>query len=263
MRFCSLGSGSSGNATLVEHCEAGITTRVLLDCGLPLKILTERLMQRGMTLACIDAVFITHEHSDHIGCARQLAAQHPTPIWMSRGTYHAIGQPDFQGCVHFAKDGHALAIGSLMLHPFSVPHDAKEPLQVVVASDAKRLALLTDLGHVSRHVLDHLVDLDALILECNHDPEMLQQSKYPPFLKQRVAGDYGHLSNTQAIACLADIASPRLRHVVAGHLSEQNNTEAIVRHQLMQFASQCVANSQASMSITMANADRGFDWIEL
>jgi phosphoribosyl 1,2-cyclic phosphodiesterase len=263
VRFCSLGSGSAGNATLVEHGSQGVMTRILLDCGMPLKHLAERLVQRGLTLASIDAVFITHEHSDHIGCARQLVAQVSIPLWMSRGTYHAIGRPDLRDSLRFARDGDTIEIGSLTLHPFAVPHDAKEPLQVIVASDAKRLGLLTDLGHVSRHVLDHLVDLDGLILECNHDLEMLLQSKYPPFLKQRVGGDYGHLSNQQALACLAGIASPKLRHVVAGHLSEQNNTEAIVRNDLMQLASQWSTNGSASISITIANAQSGFEWIEL
>lgn len=259
MRFCSLGSGSSGNATLVEHSEAGIVTRVLLDCGLPLKHLADRLARKGLAMSQVDAIFITHEHSDHVGSVQQFVAQNPVPIWMSRGTYHAIGRPSVGPTLRFAQCGHTIAIGSLSLHPFAVPHDAKEPLQVVVASRAHKLGLLTDLGHVSRHVVAQLGDLDALILECNHDPESLRSSKYPPFLKQRISGDYGHLSNEQAAACLALIAHAGLRHVVAAHLSAQNNHAEWVRRDL----DLAMSPWRASMHLTIANAETGSEWIEL
>lgn len=259
MRFCSLGSGSSGNATLVEHYETGIATRVLLDCGLPLKHLAERLAHKGLTMVDIDAVFITHEHSDHVGSVQQFVAQHPVPIWMSRGTYHSIGRPRIGPSLNFAQCGDAIAIGSLSLHPFIVPHDAKEPLQVIVASGTHKLGLLTDLGHVSRHVVNQLSNLDALILECNHDPESLRSSKYPAFLKQRISGDYGHLSNEQAATCLALIAHAGLRHVVAAHLSEQNNHADWVRRDL----DRAMRPWHPSMHLTIANAEAGFEWIEL
>jgi phosphoribosyl 1,2-cyclic phosphodiesterase len=235
------------------------TTRVLLDCGLPLKHLTDRLAIKGLTTASIDAVFITHEHSDHIGSARQLIAQTQIPLWMSRGTYHALGQPDALPSLQFARDGVPISVGSLTLHPFSVPHDAKEPLQVVVASGAHKLGLLTDLGHVSPYVLSQIVALDALILECNHDPDLLANSRYPPFLKTRVGGDYGHLSNQQAAACLMHIAHPNLRHVIAGHLSEQNNTEDAVRGSM----TEALAAWGSTLNLTLADAESGFDWIEL
>jgi phosphoribosyl 1,2-cyclic phosphodiesterase len=159
----------------------------------------------------------------------------------------------------FARDGESIVLGSLTLHPFSVPHDAKEPLQVVVASTEHTLGLLTDLGHVSPHVLAQLVGLDALILECNHDTEMLHKSKYPPFLKTRVGGNYGHLSNEQAVACLTEVAHPNLRYVVAGHLSEQNNCAEIVLNGLTMAASAL----NLAIHITIANAENGFDWIAL
>jgi phosphoribosyl 1,2-cyclic phosphodiesterase len=186
-------------------------------------------------------------------------AQHSVPLWMSRGTYHAIGRPDLDANLCFAKDGDVIAIGSLTLHPFCVPHDAKEPLQVMVASPMHKLGLLTDLGHISQHVARQLADVDALILEFNHDLAMLSHSKYPPFLKQRVGGDYGHLSNDQAMQFLMQIASKKLRHVVAGHLSEQNNQEAIVQSDFMQI----MKNLDMGTKITIANAEEGFDWIDL
>lgn len=258
MRFCSLGSGSSGNATLVEATRANLTTRVLIDCGLPLKQLHERLAQQGLSLDKIDAVFITHEHSDHAGCVRQLAQQQRIPIWLSRGTYVAIGAPDLAGQERFAFDGEPVAVGALELHPFTVAHDAREPLQLAISSGERRLGLLTDLGHVTRHVHDRLQNLHALILEFNHDERLLQASKYPPFLKQRIAGNYGHLSNTQASHLLRAVLHPELHHVIAAHLSEQNNRPELVLEHLT-----AATQMQERCHIQIANAQAGFDWIEL
>jgi phosphoribosyl 1,2-cyclic phosphodiesterase len=257
LRFCSLGSGSSGNASLVESTTDRGVSRVLLDCGMPLKHLEERLALRKLRLKDVDAVFVTHEHSDHIGCARQLAVQSRIPIWMSRGTYHAIGRPDLHGQLRFASDQTPISIGSLRLHPFTVAHDAKEPLQLRVTSGEKSLGLLTDLGHVTPHTLAQLQQLDAIILECNHDATLLSQSRYPPFLKERIMGRFGHLSNQQAAAVLAQIRHPHLMYVVAAHLSEQNNTPELVRLELT-----TVLPDRCS-SVVIADAVLGFDWLQL
>ena len=257
MRITSLGSGSSGNATLVE-VRSGLTfTRLLIDCGLPYKHLEERLARRGLALQDLDAVFVTHEHSDHVGCARQLALQAHLKILMSRGTYAAMGSPDLEGRLQFAFDGEPLLLKDLTLKPFTVAHDAKEPLQLSLTDGDKRFGLLTDLGHVTPYVTAQLQNLDAVVLEFNHDVNLLQASKYPPFLKQRISGDYGHLSNEQARGLLQAIAHPRLTHVVAAHLSEQNNSPERVA-QILASALQGL-NCQA----TLADAEFGFDWIEV
>ena len=129
LRFKNLGSGSTGNATLVQA--HGIRrVQVLIDCGLALKLLSERLQQAGLDEQSLDAIFITHEHADHIGCARQFALRHRVPVWMSRGTYAALGSPDFDGLLRLAADGQAIDLGELELRPFTVPHDAREPLQL-------------------------------------------------------------------------------------------------------------------------------------
>lgn len=224
---------------------------------MPYKHLDERLARRGLTFGDLNAVFVTHEHSDHVGCARQLALQEKLPLLMSRGTYAAIGSPDLGGGIQFARDGELIALNDLCITPFTVAHDAKEPLQLTATNGDKRFGLLTDLGHVSAYVVQQMQHLDAVVLEFNHDESMLQASKYPPFLKQRIAGDYGHLSNQQSFNFLQAISHQGLRNVVAAHLSEQNNHPELVR-ELMTSALQGL-----NCTSIAADAVSGFDWIEI
>ena len=229
----------------------------MIDCGLPFKHLEERLAKRALTFKDIDAVFVTHEHSDHVGCARQLAVQERLPIWLSRGTYAAMGSPDLAGYQRFAYDDEPITVRDLSLHPFTVAHDAKEPLQLVVTDGDKRFGLLTDLGHVTSHVINRMQNLHAIVLEYNHDEALLQASKYPLFLKQRISGRYGHLSNAQAADLLQAILHKGLRHVVAAHLSEQNNHPELVRQVLMP------AVQSLACEIHIADAESGFDWLQI
>jgi phosphoribosyl 1,2-cyclic phosphodiesterase len=203
---------------------------LLVDCGLGIRELDKRLRAAGMLAEQIDAVFITHEHGDHIGCARALALRERIPVYMSEGTYAALGQPDFDGLLRLACDGLAFEVGELQVRPFTVPHDAREPLQLTCTDGAVRLGVVTDLGHVTAHVTQQLAECATVLLECNHDEEMLRTSSYPAFLKRRVGGPYGHLANGAAAALARSLlASGRLRQVVAGHLSEQNNKPELVR----------------------------------
>jgi phosphoribosyl 1,2-cyclic phosphodiesterase len=234
IRFKSLGSGSSGNATVVQaRCGTGLT-HLLVDCGLGIRELDKRLAAAGMLADQIDAIFITHEHGDHIGCARQLAVRERIPVYMSEGTYAAIGQPDFDGLLRIACDGAVIDLGGMQVRPFTVPHDAREPLQLTCTDGDIRFGVLTDLGHVTAHVTQELTGCATLLLECNHDEQMLQGGSYPPFLKRRVGGGWGHLANSAA-ASLAQslLAAGALRQVVAAHLSEQNNTPELARQALV------------------------------
>jgi phosphoribosyl 1,2-cyclic phosphodiesterase len=254
IRFKSLGSGSSGNATVVQaRCGAQVT-HLLVDCGLGIRQLDARLGQAGMLAEQIDAIFITHEHADHIGCARQLALRERIPVWMSRGTYTAIGEPDFEGLLRIALDCVDVGIGALQVRPFTVPHDAREPLQLTCSDGAVRLGVLTDLGHASTHVLEQLAGCDSLMLECNHDPALLAASNYPPFLKRRVGGAWGHLANEDA-AAIAQALLPRgLKQVMAAHLSEQNNRADIVRTVL------ATALAWDEAAILVADGPNGSGW---
>lgn len=257
MRFCSLGSGSAGNATLIEAGGGTTRTRLLVDCGFSLKELEQRLARAGLAPADLDAVFVTHEHGDHIGCAVTLARTHQLPVWMSRGTWQAAGTPDLGGLLRFARDGAGIDLGDLQLMPYTVPHDAREPLQLRCTDGAGVLAVLTDAGSSTPHLLDHLRHCDAILLECNHDPELLAASSYPASLKARIGGAHGHLSNATAAAILAAALHDGLRHVVAAHLSEQNNRPELAR------AAMAGACGGAPEDIVVADAAIGFDWLDV
>ncbi|MFM9427615.1 phosphoribosyl 1,2-cyclic phosphodiesterase [Variovorax sp. GrIS 2.14] len=257
LRFRSLGSGSTGNATLVEATSAGRTSRLLVDCGFALRHLDARLARAGLAAADIDGVFITHEHGDHIGCAHALSRRNRIPVWMSEGTWLATGARDFEGRLHFALDGNDIAIGEIHVQPFTVPHDAKEPLQLRCSDGARHLGVLTDLGHATPHVMQRLIGLHAMLLEFNHDSDLLAGSAYPPFLKHRVGGNYGHLSNAAAAAIARAVHHDGLRHVLAAHLSEQNNRPDIVRRVLAE-----ALGAQEHEMLT-ATAVEGSGWLDV
>jgi phosphoribosyl 1,2-cyclic phosphodiesterase len=223
LRFKNLGSGSSGNATVVEASAGGRPTRLLVDCGLGPRALATRLGLAGLATDDLDAIFVTHEHSDHIGSACKIALRHRIPLWMSHGTYAAIGAPELDGLLRIARDGESIALDALQLRPFTVPHDAREPLQLRASDGARCLGILTDLGHATTHVLDQLAGCRTMLLECNHDPDLLADSPYPLFLKRRVGGSHGHLANHRAAGIAAALAPHGLQQIVGAHLSRQNN----------------------------------------
>ena len=232
MRFASLGSGSEGNCLIVEASDGAAVTRVMLDCGFGLRDAELRLARLGLEPDDIDAIVVTHEHGDHIGGVPRFARKYGMPVWMTYGTYVAsgLGASAKPGARADAPqvlliDHHAsFSVGSLQIFPFPVPHDAREPAQYVFSDGARRLGVLTDLGSVTTHVTSMLSGCDALVLECNHDAHMLAEGGYPAMLKARVGGAYGHLNNDQAAQLLSEIKHPGLRHVIAAHLSQQNNT---------------------------------------
>ena len=250
LRYKNLSSGSTGNATLVEASSMHSTkpNRVLVDCGMRLSRLLELLAVANVQPTDIDAIFITHEHSDHIGCVTQLASRFSIPVWASSGTHAALQdmqlklrskQPShsqlvigFEALVRIASDTCPIEVGDLLLNPFTVPHDAREPLQLTCSDGNVKLGILTDLGHASRHVIESIAGCHALLLESNHDEEMLSNSKNPAFLKARVGGDFGHLSNAQAAEVLSAVMHDKLRHVSAAHLSQQNNHPSLAQSAL-------------------------------
>lgn len=257
MRFCSLGSGSTGNATLIEASAGITTTRVLVDCGFSLRELGRRLGRAGLTVDDIDAVFVTHEHGDHVGCALTLARKHQVPVWTSRGTWRAIGGPELPGLLHFARDLVPIALGDLELTPYTVPHDAHEPLQLCASDGATRLGVLTDAGCVTSHLVRQLKGCEALLLECNHDRTLLANSSYPASLKARIAGRLGHLANDTAAEILRECLHAGLKRLVAAHLSERNN-----RPELAQAALAEVFGGRTE-EVLVADPVRGLDWLRV
>ena len=254
MRFASLGSGSEGNGLIVES--GG--TRVLIDCGFGVRDTVARLARLGVEPESIAAILVTHEHTDHIGGVAAFAARYRVPVWLTFGTLDSFGAEQLRNARVYGFDSHdVFAIGMLEVRPFPVPHDAREPVQFVVGDGAHRLGLLTDIGMTTPHVQASLDGCDALVLECNHDPEMLESGDYPWALKQRIASRLGHLHNEAAAQLLAALDTSRLRHVIAAHLSQQNNTPDRARAALAK-ALDCAPDW-----IGIADQALGFAWREL
>ncbi len=212
---------------LVQHAD----TCVLIDCGFSVSSVEKRLSRLGLGLDDLNAVVVTHEHSDHLSGVGRLARRLKIPVYMTPGTAdHCRAEiiPDLR----LFSSHQTFAINDLELNPFPVPHDAREPSQFVFSDGDLRLGLLTDTGHITRHIVAMLDGCDALLLECNYDPQMLADGPYPEMLKRRVGGEQGHLSNAQAASLLVQLDASRLQHIIAAHVSEKNNTETHAREAL-------------------------------
>lgn len=253
MRFASLGSGSRGNALLVEAGSTGL----LVDAGFGPREMSRRLERVGRTPADVAALLVTHEHSDHIGGAFACARRFGWAVMLSHGTLAACREPDTAAIATIIDSHEPFSVGDVRVRPFPVPHDAREPVQFVFEDGVRRLGVLTDAGHVTAHMVAMLDACDGLVLECNHDARMLEQGGYPPTLKRRIGGAWGHLDNAAAASLLQQVGRSRLRHVVAAHISEQNNTP-----ELAQDALSAVLDC-ASNWIGVATQDEGFTWRDL
>ncbi|UTF61063.1 MBL fold metallo-hydrolase [Gilvimarinus sp. DA14] len=251
MRFASLGSGSKGNSTLIEWPGGAL----LVDCGFSVKETEARLARLGRAAKDLTAVIVTHEHSDHIKGVAALARRYQMPVYMTPGTYHSRDHgriPELK----LIENYQPFTLGGLEVKPVAVPHDAREPAQFVFRCNGRSLGILTDLGNISPHVERAYCDCDALILEANHDPMMLAGGPYPPSLKQRVGGLWGHLSNQQAAGFLQRVDVQRLQHLVVAHISQKNNTLALAKLALEPFTAG-IANT------IYACQDEGFGWLEI
>ena len=254
MRFCCLGSGSEGNGLVVEAGD----TRVLIDCGFGLAETVARLGRHGLAPDTLDAILVTHEHADHVGGVPRFAAKHGIPVYLTYGTLAAVEARMAPVAEVRPFDGHdAFTIGGLAIAPVPVPHDAREPVQFILSDGARRLGVMTDIGVPTPHVAECLSGCDALVLECNHDPDMLAGSDYPAMLKRRISGRHGHLANAAAAELLGALDTSRLQHLIAAHLSRQNNTPALARAALA-GALGCAADW-----IGIADQDDGFGWRSL
>jgi len=218
LTFCTLASGSKGNCIYVSAGESA----VLIDCGLSAKQTILRLEARGLPTHQIKAILITHEHTDHVKGIRVLAKRLRVPAVATPATWAATR--DKATVRHQTMEaGRPFALDGLEVHPFTVSHDAADPVGMVISAGHARLGVATDLGKVTTLVRARLAGCGALVLEHNHDPEMLANGSYPPWLKQRVRSAQGHLSNQEGAGLLAELGHAGLKQVVLAHLSDQNN----------------------------------------
>lgn len=255
MRFASLGSGSAGNATVIEAGE----TRLLLDCGFSVKETVQRLARLHLAPEQLSGILVTHEHDDHARGVFKLAARYQIPVWLTHGTYtmcqrYLPAQPVPIQVI----DAHTpWAIADIEVHPYPVPHDAREPAQFVFEDGQRKLGVLTDVGSLTPHIVQMLQRCDGLLLECNHDLEMLRTGPYAFSLKKRVGGWLGHLDNQTSAQLLRQLDNGKLKHLVAAHLSEKNNTPALAKQALSEVL-QCDSDW-----VQIAHQQSGLDWRDL
>lgn len=253
MKFALLGSGSEGNALVVQ---AG-NTRVLLDCGFSLSETVVRLARLGLQADQLHGIVVTHEHGDHISGVARLARKFNLPVWMTHGTLRSQTAAFADLSVTEVNPHLSFAVGDVQVQPYPVPHDAAEPVQYVFGDGVRRLGVLTDVGCSTPHIEATLSGCHALVLECNHDAEMLRTGDYHYRLKQRVGGRYGHLNNQDAASLLGRLDNSKLQHIVAAHLSHKNNTRELAFNALSG-----VSNCSKEM-ITIATQEEGTSWCEI
>ena len=252
LRFASLGSGSRGNSVLVESD----STLLMVDCGLTLRAVEERLHTLGRDPQDIEALLVTHEHSDHIKGVPAFVGRHRTPVWMTHGTAASAAAKKLTE-IHVFNCNQMLNIGAFKVQPFPVPHDAREPVQFVFQADCRKLGMLTDTGHITPHIMERLANCDALALECNHDIDTLRNGVYPERLKARVASSLGHLNNGQVVGLLDAVGHKDLQWVMALHLSEQNNSFDLVNKALAGIL------AKPNQSLHVATQNKPSEWIEI
>ena len=251
LALASLGSGSRGNATLIKSSNA----LLLVDCGFTIKETERRLQILGHQPQDLDAILVTHEHSDHIKGVGPLARKYPLPVYLTHGTGQYEGLKKVSH-LHHINIHRTFSIAGIEVTPVTVPHDAREPCQFVFRHDGNTAGILTDLGSITPHVTEQYARCDALMLECNHCSEMLSMGPYPMSLKQRVGGNWGHLNNHQAANLLSEIEINQLQHLVISHISEKNNTELLARNAICSVYG-------SEKPLIMASQDGGIDWLEI
>lgn len=230
LEVAALGSGSSGNALVVRSA----TTCLLIDCGFSLKETRARMQTLRASLDEVDAILVTHEHSDHLKGVGPVSRKHALCVWTTHGTWQRARDKRFADVkVFHAHD--SFSIGDIRIDPFPTPHDAAESCQFVFESGGLRFANVTDLGACTPHVREKLAGVHGLVVECNYDDAMLRNGPYPPMLQARIRSDWGHLGNEQAGTLVAELDHPDLQYVLLGHLSEQNNTDAVARETLCRY----------------------------
>lgn len=242
--FCPLFSGSSGNAIFI----GGGDTRLLIDSGMPGRAIENALKEIGILPETLSAIAVTHEHSDHTKGVGILSRKYHIPVYANERTFQAmyrqVGQIESRNCRYF-EDEEDFYVGDLALHPFSIPHDAADPVGYRVYYGGYSAAVATDMGHMKKSVLQALAGTDVLLLESNHDPDLLRQNPhYSQYLKQRILGSHGHLSNHDSAEALLKLYETGVRQVLLGHLSGENNTPELA----LSTAAECLRSAGVTLN---------------
>lgn len=249
VRLASIGSGSRGNGTLVSFED----TCLLIDCGFSLKETQRRLTRCGVDPAEITAILVTHEHSDHASGVAALSHRFNTPIYISYGSLRSMPDLDAALTKPFNSD-ETFAIDDVLVDAVAVPHDAREPTQFVMRSCSQQIGVITDVGHITPHVIDRFRGCTGLFMESNHDADMLMRGDYPGRLKRRIGGSLGHLSNEQASEFLDAVVHDGLNHVVVGHISKENNSGTLLEETFERFRPRVGL-------LQFATQDLGVEWV--
>lgn len=228
MRMMSIASGSSGNCIYIGSED----THILIDAGISRKRIVDGLKKVDLELSDISAIFVTHEHIDHIKGIGVISRKEETPIYATEGTIQGIKDTSSLGLVteevyNTVNADKELHINDLCIHPFTISHDANEPVAYTVTCGKEKMSVITDLGKYDDYIVDNLKGTNSLLIEANHDIKMLQVGSYPYYLKQRILGDKGHLSNETSGRLLSDLLCDDLKNVMLGHLSKENNYEQL------------------------------------
>jgi phosphoribosyl 1,2-cyclic phosphodiesterase len=256
VRFSVLSSGSKANCTFVEA--AG--KRFLVDCGLSGKQAELRLAEIGVDPASLNAILVTHEHADHIHGVATLSRRYALPVYANAGTMERISKP--RGREIFTT-GVDFCVGSVECTPFSIAHDAVDPVGFSIRAEGFKLVILTDLGRVTTLVREHVRGAHAILLESNHDQEMLQSCSYTWELKQRIASTHGHLCNETAGQLIEDIMHPELFHIVLGHLSENSNTPTLALDCANRYVTRCGERARGLKTLLPGSIYQSLPCLEL
>lgn len=220
IKFCNLFSGSTGNCTYISS----ENTKILVDAGVSCAKISKALSELDSNLDEIDAILITHEHSDHTKGLATITKKYHIPVYTAEKTWKSMDSLNIvETCKLFFTPNEEFEIGDFKILPFSIPHDAADPCGFTILAQSKKITLATDIGHLTKDIISHMEHSDILLLESNYDTETLKCGSYPYFLKERILGENGHLSNDNASKAISYLCKNGVNNIILGHLSKENN----------------------------------------